>query len=166
MCILSCMNPVHSLESCFFRPTLISSTHLCLVLPNCFFTCLFFNQDSERTSLLSHACTMPCPSHLPWADEEDLSTLEISDYYTNCTSDPSTWKICVTGIFESRELWSNHYGQHFLTEVPKIYPLVQKLFGHTYRTIHKLYSHNTYIYIHVDLHIQVGEASCNYCWQQ
>lgn len=92
------MNPVHSLQSCFFRPILISSTHLHPVLPNCFFTCFFFNQDSERTSLLSHVCTTLWPSYLSWADEEDLPTYEISEYYINCTSGPPTWKISTAAL--------------------------------------------------------------------
>lgn len=41
-------------------------------------------------------------------------------------------KICLADIFESRELRSKHYDQHFLTKFLKIYPLVQNLFGHTY----------------------------------
>jgi hypothetical protein len=57
-------------------------------------------------------------------------------------------------------------GQHFLTKFPKIYQLVQKLFGHTHRHIHTIYSHNTYIYVPVALHIQDGEVSCNYYWRQ
>jgi hypothetical protein len=104
----------------------------------------------------------PCSAHLicPELMRKIFQYMKFQSIIFNCTSDPPTSKIYLAGIFESRELRSNHYGRHFLTKFPKIY-----LFK-SYLETHTLYSHNTYIYIHIDLHIQVGEVSCSCYWQQ
>jgi hypothetical protein len=95
--------------------------------------------DIPSLSCMPHSQPISCSL----ADEEDLSTHEFSEYYINCTSDSPTSKICLAGIFESRKLRSNHYGQYFLTMFPKIYPLVQTLFGHT----HYIHIIPTFIYM-------------------